>query len=72
MNGETICDRIWENMPCEKKSFIYDYYKTVSVLYIALYFILIERSEVKLRLFFKSHYSLYIDGGGLLQEERKE
>ena len=35
-------------------SFIYDYYKTAYVLYIALYFILIQCSEVKLRLFKKS------------------
>ena len=31
----------------------YDYYKKAYVVYIALYFILIERSEVKLRLFKK-------------------
>ena len=32
----------------------YDYYKTAYVLYIALYFILIESSEVELRLFLKN------------------
>ena len=38
--------------------FIYDYYKTAYALslYIALNFILIERSEVKLRLFYKIRY----------------
>ena len=34
--------------------FIYDYYKTAYVLYIALDFILTGRSESKLRLFLKS------------------
>ena len=34
--------------------FIYDDYKTAYALYIALYYILIECSEVKLRLFLKS------------------
>ena len=37
-------------MPCGKITyfnFIYDYYKTAYVVYITLYFILIEHSEVK-------------------------
>ena len=39
--------------------FIYDYYETAYALYIytALYIILIEHSEVKLHLFFKSRYT---------------
>ena len=37
--------------------FIYDYYKTGYALYIALYFILIDHSEVKLRLFFLIRYA---------------
>ena len=37
--------------------FIYDSYKTAYVLYIALDFILIEHSEVKLRPFLKVRYT---------------
>ena len=36
--------------------FLCDYYETSYVLYNALYFILIEHSEVKLRLFLKIRY----------------
>ena len=43
-------------MPYVKKKFefqlIYDYYKTTYALYIVLYFILIERSETKLYVYF--------------------
>ena len=44
-------------MPCGNETyfhFIYDYYKTTYVLCIPLYFILFERSKVKLRQFKKS------------------
>ena len=43
-------------MPCGKPNIFilynYNYYKSVCALYIALYFIIIECSEVKLCLFF--------------------
>ena len=38
----------------QKNNIFSFYYKTAYVLYFALYFILIERSEVKLRLFLKN------------------